>query len=145
MAHDEGGLGIAAGLLVETFDRRHFAALFGPFEAIDQHHGAAVDPHQAATEQMLEGLSPELGQAVEVQGRGVKKVEQAVIAGVGKAQTADQTGDARQVRAKAQSGQHDHQPKEGGGPGTGWTEGLEGAQPGEPQEVRAFGKGGSGK
>src|SRR5438034_10732006 len=39
--------------------------------------GAAVDPHQAATEQMLEGLSPELGQAVEVQGRGVKKVEQA--------------------------------------------------------------------
>ena len=59
---------------METFDSRHFAALLGPFEAIDQDDGAAVDPHQAATEQMLEGLSPELGQAVEVQGRGVKKV-----------------------------------------------------------------------
>jgi len=94
---------------------------------------------------MLEGLSPELREAVEVQGRGVKKVEQAVIAGVRKAQTANQTGDARQVGAKAQSGQHDYQPKESGGPGTGWTEGLEGAQPGEPQEVRALGEGGSRK
>ena len=75
----------------------------------------------------------------------MEKAEQAVIAGVGKAQTADQTGDARQVRAKAQSGQHDHQPKEGGGPGTGWTEGLEGAQPGEPQEVRALRKSASRK
>ena len=130
---------------MKAFDGRHFAALLGSLEAINQHNRTTVDLHQAATEQMLEGLSPELGQAVEVQGRGVKKVEQAVIAGVGKTQTADQTGDARQVGAKAQSGQHDHQPKEGGGPRTGWTQGLEGAQPGEPQEVRAFGKGASGK
>jgi hypothetical protein len=59
VAHDEGGFGIAARLLVETFDPRHFAAFLGPLETIDQHDGTAVNPHQATAEQALEGLPPE--------------------------------------------------------------------------------------
>ena len=61
VAHDKGRLGVAARLLVETFDPRHFAAFLGALETIDQHDGPTVDPHQAAAEQMLESLSPELG------------------------------------------------------------------------------------
>jgi len=66
-------------------------------------------------------------------------VQEAVIAGVGEAQAADQTGDAGQVRAKAQCGQHQHQPQEGGGAGASRAERLEDAQPGPPEELRAFG------
>jgi len=61
MAHDEGRLGIAAGLLVKAFDGRHFATLLGSLEAIDQYNGTTFDLHEATTEQMLEGLAPELG------------------------------------------------------------------------------------
>jgi hypothetical protein len=53
---------------------------------------------------MLEALVPESCQALEIQRRGVKEVEQAVIAGVGEAQAADQAGDARQIGAQAQCG-----------------------------------------
>jgi hypothetical protein len=82
MAHDKGRFGVAAGLLVETFYSRHFATFLRALETIDQHDRPAIDPHQVAAEQTLEGLLPELGQAVEIQGRGVEKVKQAVIAGV---------------------------------------------------------------
>src|SRR5206468_537065 len=61
MAYDEGRFGIAAGLLVKAFDGRHFAVFFGSLEVINQHNRTTVDLHQAATEQMLEGLAPELG------------------------------------------------------------------------------------
>ena len=71
----------------------------------------------------------------------MEKVEETVIAGVGKAQAADQTGDAGQVGAQAQGSQHEHQPEEGGVPGAGRAQGLEGAQPGQPQEERTSGKG----
>jgi len=50
---------------------------------------------------MLEGLPPELGQTIQIQRWGMEKVQEAVIAGVGEAQAADQTGDAGQVRAEA--------------------------------------------
>ena len=139
--HDEGSLGIAARLLVQAFDPRHFAAFLGALEAIGQHDRTAVDPHQAPAEQMLEGLPPQLGQTVQVQRRGMEEVQQAVIAGVGKAEAADQTGHAGQIGAQAQSGQDEHQPQEGRGAGAGWAEGLDGAQPSQPEEVRAFGKG----
>src|SRR6059036_3079807 len=61
MAHDEGRLGIAAGLLVKAFYGRHFATLLGSLEAIDHHNRTTVDLHEATTEQMLECLPPELG------------------------------------------------------------------------------------
>ena len=141
MPHDEGRLGIAAGLLVQAFDPRHFAAFLGALEAINQHDRAAVDPHQAAAKQVLQGRPPQLGQTVQVQCRGMEEVQQAVIAGVGKAEASDQAGDAGQVGAQAQSRQDEHQPQEGGGAGAGWAEGLDGAQPGQPEEVGAFGKG----
>jgi hypothetical protein len=74
VTHDEGGFGVAAGLLVKAFDPRHFTTFLGPLETIDQDDRAAIDPHQAATEQMLEGLPPELGQTVKIQRWGVEKV-----------------------------------------------------------------------
>ena len=94
---------------------------------------------------MLKSLPPELSEAVEVQGRGVEKVEQAIITGVRKAQGADQAGDPSQVGAEAESGQHHHQPEEGGGASAGWAEGLEGAQPSAPEEEGAPGENGAGK
>jgi hypothetical protein len=105
MAHDEGGLGITAGLLVEAFDGRHFAPLLGSLEAIDQHDRPALHADQMTSEQALEGLPPQAGQEVQAQGRGVEEVEQAVVAGVGEAQSADQAGDARQIGPQAQGGQ----------------------------------------
>jgi hypothetical protein len=39
--HDEGSLGIAAGVLVQAFDPRDFAAFLGALEAIGQHELAA--------------------------------------------------------------------------------------------------------
>jgi hypothetical protein len=61
MAHDKGRLGVAAGLLVQAFDPRHLFAFLGPFDAIDQQHEAAVDPHHPSSEQALESLLPEAG------------------------------------------------------------------------------------
>jgi hypothetical protein len=102
VAHDESGLGVAPGLLVEAFDRRHLAPFLGALQPVGQHDDAAVDPHQAAPEQMQEASAPQLGQAVQIQRGGMKEVQQAVVAGIGKAQAADQTGHAGQVRAQAQ-------------------------------------------
>ena len=141
MAHDKGSLGVAAGLLMQAFDPRHLFALLGPLEAIDQHHGPAVDPHQPPPEQALESLLPEPGQRLQIQGGGMEEVQQAVIAGFGQAQAPHQAGDAGQIRAQAQGGQDDHQPEEGGGAGAGRAERLEGAPKGPPEENRAFGAG----
>ena len=46
---------------MQAFDPRHLFAFLGPLEAIDQHHGPAVDPHQTSPEQALESLLPEPG------------------------------------------------------------------------------------
>ena len=139
--HDERSLGIAARLLVQAFDRRHFAAFLGALETIGQHDRTALDPHQAAAEQLLlEGLPPQLGQTVQIQRRRMEEMEQTVIAGVGKSEAADQAGDAGQVGAQAQSRQDGHQPQEGSGAGAGGAEGLEGAQPGQPEEGERLGK-----
>ena len=67
--------------------------------------------------------------------RRMEEVQQAEVAGIRKAQAADQTGDAGQVGARTQGGQHEHQPQEGGGASAGRAQRLEGAQPGEPEEV----------
>jgi hypothetical protein len=45
-----------------------------------------------------------------MQRRGVKEVKQAIIAGIGETQAADQAGDASQVRTQAQGGQDEHHP-----------------------------------
>ena len=143
MSHDEGRLGIAAGLLMQAFDPRHFAALFGALEAIGQHDRATVDPHLTAAEQVLEGLPPQAGQPVQIHRRGMEEVEQAVIAGVGQAEAADQAGHPRQIGAQTQRGQNEHQPQERGGAGAGRPEALDGAQPGQPEEGGALSKRGA--
>ena len=74
---------------MKAFDRRHFTAFLRALETVDEHDRPTIDPYQRASEQVAEGLSPELGQPVEIQRRGVKEVEQAIIAGVGEAQSAD--------------------------------------------------------
>jgi len=48
----------------------------GRFETIDQHYRAAFDAHQTATEQMLEGLAPELGQTIQSKRWGMEKVQE---------------------------------------------------------------------
>ena len=63
----------------------------------------------------LESLLPEPGQQLQVQSGRMEEVQQAVIAGVGQAQTPHQAGHARQIGAQAQGGQDDRQPEEGGG------------------------------
>ena len=94
---------IKDALALQTFDARHFAPFLGPLEPIDQHDRPPIDPDQVAAEQMLNRLPPELGQTIEIQGGGMKEVEQAVITGVGEPQRPDQAGDPRQVGAEAQS------------------------------------------
>jgi len=119
---------------MEAFDPRHLFALLGPLEAIDQHDGPSVDPHQTPSEQALESLLPEPGQQFEVQCGGMEEVEQAVIAGFRQTQAPDQAGDASQIGAEAEAGQDDDQPEEGGGAGAGGAEGLEGAPKGGPEQ-----------
>ena len=62
------------------------------------------------------------------------------IAGVGEAQAADQARDARKVWAEAEGGQDHGQPEKGGGAVASRAEVLEGTPPGQPEEMRAFGK-----
>ena len=58
MAHDKRRLGVAVRFLMEAFDPRHFAALLGAFEAIDQKHQAAVLAHQAPAQKVADGDQP---------------------------------------------------------------------------------------
>ena len=127
--------------LVQAFHPRHFFAFLGPLEAIDQHHGAAVDPHQPPAEKALESLMPEARQQLQIQGGRMEEVQQAIVAGFGQAQAPHQAGHARQIRAQAQGCQDNHQPEEGGGSGASRAERLNGAPNGPPKENRTFGNG----
>jgi len=119
---------------MEAFDPRHLFPLFGPLEAIDQHHRPSVDPPtNPPSEQALESLLPEPGQLLQVQGGRVEEVEQAVIAGFRQTQAPDQAGDTGQIGAEAEAHQNDDQPEEGGGAGAGRAEGLEGAPKSRPE------------
>jgi len=63
----------------------------------------------------------------------MEQVEEAVIATIGQAQTADQAGDAGQIGSQADGGQGGGQPEEGQGAAASRTEGLNGLPPGLPE------------
>src|SRR4030095_8943248 len=105
MAHDERGLGVATGLLMEAFDGGHFSALFGSFEAIDQHYRTPLHSHQAASKEAADRVEPTGRQRRDGQSGGVEEVQQAVVAAIEQTEAAHQAGDSGQVGAQAQGGQ----------------------------------------
>ena len=69
----------------------------------------------------------------------MEEMQQAIVAGIGEVQGANQAGDAGQAGAQAQCGQDQDQPQEGGGAGTGRPQGSKDPQPVPPQEAGALG------
>jgi len=102
MAHDERGLGVAVGLLMEAFDGGHFPALLGPLEAIDDDHRAALYPHPATREESADALEPTSRESRNREGGRVEEVQQAMVAGIDQTEATNQAADPCEVRPQAQ-------------------------------------------
>ncbi len=119
MAHDEGGLGVARRLLVQTLDRRHLFPLLGRFETVGQQDHAIPDADQAAGQDAGDPGGPGADKLGEVQGGRVKKVEEARVALRPQPVTAHQAGDPGQVGADGHGSEHDDPPEESASAGAG--------------------------
>jgi hypothetical protein len=95
---------------MEGFDGGHFFTLLALLETIHQQNGAAFDTNQPTGKNSLNRLPPTLSEPIQGQGFGVKKIEQAMVTGIRKAHSANQTGDASQVRTDTKGSQHQSHP-----------------------------------
>src|SRR5882762_802283 len=103
---------------MELFDSGHFAAGLSDFDAVADEDGPAVDAQDAWVE-TEEQSAPGAGELVQIQGRGVEEVQEAVVAGRLQAPGADDAGDPEQILADGHPGQAEGHPQEGPSAGAG--------------------------
>ena len=110
MAHDEGRLVVAFGLLVEFFDSGHFLARLGVLQAVAYQNGPApaAQQHRMVSHDQVR---PDACQQLHVQRGRVEEVEQAVVTHRLDPHRADDAGDAEQVVAHAKARQYDDHPE----------------------------------
>jgi hypothetical protein len=133
MAPDEGGLGVARRLLVQTLDGRHFLSLLGRFESVGQQNHAIAGADQASGKDAGDQGGPGADELGQVQGGRGKEAEEARGAPGPQPVTAHQAGGAGQAGAGGQGGAHDDQPEEGAGAGAGGAQGGDGLIPNDPE------------
>jgi hypothetical protein len=93
--------------LVEAFYSRHFEAFFAGFEAIGDEHRAALDAYQGFVKEAEDHGSPEGNEFTQVQARGVKEIEQAMITLFFEPMTANKARDSSRVVANGHRGRDD--------------------------------------
>src|ERR1035437_2070740 len=101
---------------MEFFDSGHLASGVGDLDAVADQEGLAVHAKNARVESEDQS-APGVGELVQIQGRAVEEVQEAVVAGRLQAESAHEAGDAEQIFASGESGQTEGHPPEGPGAG----------------------------
>ena len=104
VAEDILRLGVGVGFLMELFDPGHFVSGLGDLDAPLRKDGLEVDAKEAGVES-AEQSAPGAGEFVQIRGRAVEEVQEAVVAGRLQAQGAPDAGDPQQISASGESRQ----------------------------------------